>query len=162
MNPLSRITLPLLLLAALSGCALPGLIATGTSADELTRKLGKPAETRANPAGGEYWDYVYGPEGTQTWRFAVDGSRKVSGKEQLLTYERLYKVVPGATTEAQVRELLGKPSGISNLAMGPAWDWRIDMPPTKGYFVVNFDRKGVATSIAVLMDSKIDGDQHDR
>jgi hypothetical protein len=159
---LSHITLSLLLLAALAGCALPGMIATNTSADVLSQKLGKPTETRANPAGGEYWDYVYGPEGTETWRFAIDGSRMVRSKEQILTHERLHKVVPGTTTQAQVRELLGKPSGIYELRMGPTWDWRIDMPPTKGHFIVNFDRNGVATSIGVLMDMIMDDGRGDR
>lgn len=163
MKPMLRHTTTLLLLGALAGCALPGAVPTNISADELIKQLGKPTETRKNPAGGESWDYVYGPEGTETWRFAVDGGRMVRAKEQLLTYDRLYKIVPGETTEAQVLELLGKPGGITKLAVGPSWDWRIDMPPTRGHFVVNFDNKGVATGISVLMDMKIDGgDRGDR
>ncbi len=55
-----------LVAAALVGCAAPGSIAPNTSADVLVQKLGKPSDTRRNPQGGEYWDYVYGPEGFDT------------------------------------------------------------------------------------------------
>ena len=66
----------------------------------------------------------------------------VRSAEQLLTFERLYKVEPGVTTESQVRELLGRPAQVMNLAMGPAWEWRVDLSPNMGFFVVNFDRQG--------------------
>lgn len=158
-TPMRFATMSLAALALLAGCAFPGSVATNISADELAQKLGKPTETRPNPAGGELWDYVYGPAGFETWRFGIDGGRVVRSKEQILTQQRLHQVVPGQTTEAQVRDLLGKPSGITKLATGNAWDWRVDLVPTPGYFVVNFDRSGVATSIAVLMDMKIDNDR---
>jgi hypothetical protein len=154
-----RLTSALLLLGTLAACALPGAIVPNTTtADELQKHLGKPSETKANPGGGEFWDYVYGPSGTETWRYGVDGGRVVRSKEQLLTDERLHKVVTGATTEAQVRELLGKPSQIMNLGMGPVWEWRVNLRPTMGFFFVSFDRKGLATSKGVLMDVAIEGD----
>ena len=154
----------LLILGALAGCALPSSIAPNTtSADELLKKLGKPTETRPNPQGGEFWEYVYGPAGTQTWLFGVDGGRMVRSAEQLLTYQRLYQVVPGVTTEAKVRELLGKPSQITHFATHTAWDWRVNLTPYMGYFVVLLDRNGVAIGINVLTDMTIDsGDKGDR
>ena len=158
----TRMQCALATLALLAGCAFPGSVATNISADELVQKLGKPTETRPNPTGGESWDYVYGPAGLETWRFGIDGGRVVRSKEQILTQQRLYQVVPGKTTEAQVRELLGKPSGITQLATGNTWDWRVDLVPTPGHFIVNFDRSGVATSIGVLMDMKIDNDRGSR
>lgn len=164
MKRISVLNSLLLILGALTGCALPGAIAPNTTdADTLAKKLGNPTETRANPGGGEFWDYVYGPAGTETWRFAVDNRRIVRSVEQLLTHERLYKVVPGVSTEREVRELLGKPGQIRNLAMGPTWEWRANLQPTPGYFVVNFDHKGIATSTAVLVDMNIDSsDRGDR
>jgi hypothetical protein len=164
MNIISRITTVLLTVVTIAGCALPGTIVPNTTnADELVNKLGKPTATRANPGGGEFWDYVYGPAGTQTWRFGVDGGRMVRSAEQLLTYDRLYQVVPGVTTQDQVRELLGKPGQVRRLAMGPTWEWRVDLKPNLGHFIVNFDDRGLATSIGVLMDMTIDsGDKGDR
>ncbi len=160
MNPITRFAITvLLMLSALAGCALPGAIAVNTTnADELQRKLGKPSETLANPAGGEFWDYAYGPEGTETWRFAIDGSRMVRSKEQLLTHQRLDKVIPGATTEAQVRELLGKPGQIMRLSQGPVWEWRVSLKPTPGHYFVSFDQKGVAASKGIVRDFHADGD----
>jgi hypothetical protein len=158
MKPIFRWIPALFLLAWLAGCALPGsIVPNTTTADELLRKFGKPTETRTNPAGGEFWDYVYGPLGTESWRFGIDGGRTVRSKEQLLTYERLGKVAVGSATEAQVRELLGKPSQIMQLRMGPVWEWRVNLQPSLGHFFVGFDTKGVAASRGVVMDFTADG-----
>lgn len=162
MKSMLRITPAWIVLAVLAGCAFPASIATNISADELAQKLGKPTETRPDPAGGEQWDYVYGPAGFETWRFGIDGGRVVRSKEQILTQQRLQQVVLGKTTQAQVRELLGKPSGITSYASGNTWDWRVDLVPTPGHFIVNFDSSGVATSVGVLMDMRIDNDRGDR
>lgn len=160
MNPIIRVAITTLLTTiALGGCALPGAVATGSiNADELLRKLGKPTETMANPTGGEFWDYAYGPAGTETWRFGIDGGRVVRSKEQLLTPQRLDKVIPGTSTEAQVRELLGKPGQIMRLAQGPVWEWRVNLRPTMGHYFVSFDQKGLAASKGVIMDFHADGD----
>ncbi len=164
MNLLSRIAPPLLMLCALAGCAFPGSIVPNTTqADTVLKKLGKPTDTRANPQGGEIWDYAYGPAGTETWRFGIDGGRMVRSAEQLLTHERLYQVIAGTTTEAQVRELLGKPGKITSFALGPVWEWRVDLRPNLGHFIVSFDHKGVATGTGVLMDVTTDSnDRGDR
>jgi hypothetical protein len=163
MNLISRITPVLLIIATLAGCALPrSIVPNTTNADALLQKLGKPTETRPNPQGGEFWEYVYGPAGTETWLFGVDGGRMVRSAEQLLTYDRLYKVAPGVTTQTQVRELLGKPGKITQLAIGPVWEWRVDLKPNLGHFIVNFDRQGLATGVGVLMEMTTDGDKGDR
>ena len=160
MNPITRFAMTaLLMMSTLAGCALPGAIAiNATNADELQRRLGKPTETLANPAGGEFWDYAYGPEGMETWRFGVDGGRVVRSKEQLLTFERLHMVNTGSATQAQVRGLLGKPSQILQFAMGPVWEWRVNMHPTPGHFFVQFDQQGVATGKGAMTDFHADGD----
>lgn len=158
MKPFTLLSAMLLILGVLAGCAQPGLIVPNTtSADELLRKFGKPAETRTNLGGGEFWDYVYGPTGTETWRFGIDGGRVVRSKEQLLTFERLHKVIPGTTTEAQVRELLGKPGQIMNLRTGLVWEWRANLQPALGHFFVTFDGKGVAINKGTVLDFSADG-----
>ncbi len=164
MNLISRMTLALLILGALAGCALPGSIVPNTTgAGTLLQKLGKPTETRPNPQGGEFWEYAYGPAGTETWLFGIDGGRMVRSAEQILTHERLYKVVPGVTTQAQVRELLGKPGKVTQFRYETAWDWRVDLRPTLGHFFVRFDPGGVALGVGVLMDMTIDSnDKSDR
>jgi hypothetical protein len=156
MKPLTRLLPVLTLLAVLAGCAMPHAIPLNSSADDLMRKLGKPTETMANPKGGEYWDYAFGPEGLETWRFGVDSARVVRSAEQLLTYERLYKVEVGVSTEAQVRDLLGKPGRISENAFDTSWEWRVNLSPNLGHFVVSFDKNGKAKSTMVIIDSSMD------
>ena len=110
MNAIFRTAITIFFLGVLAGCAVPGAIVPNqTTADELLQKLGQPTDKRANPAGGEFWEYAYGPAGTQTWLFGVDSGRMVRSSTQLLTEERLRRIVPGQSTEADVRALLGAP-----------------------------------------------------
>lgn len=149
-----------LLATALAGCASPGSIVPGSaSVADLTSKLGKPADKRSNPQGGEIWDYTYGPEGTATWRYTIDAGGVVRSAEQLLTLERLYKVVPGETTEAGVIELLGKPRMVSRYRHETVWDWRAQLVVNRGYFIVRFGSDGRALGTGVLEDMAIDGDR---
>lgn len=162
MNSICRIVSFMIVLGTLAGCATPAsVVPNNTTADELQQRLGKPTDTRANPQGGEYWEYAYGPMGTETWLFGIDRGRVVRSSTQLLTEERLYRVIPGVTTEAQVRELLGRPREITKLRYETAWEWRVDMSPNLGFYVVRFDSKGVATGINVLVDMSSDGKDKD-
>ena len=135
----------------LAGCVNPGSIMPNTAADDLVKKLGKPTDTR-NAQGGESWDYVYGPEGVTTWRYVVDSNRTVRSIEQLLTHERLYKVVPGVTTEAGVIELLGRPGVVTKYHHEVAWEWRADVSPNNGHFIVRFGHDGIARGVGVLLE----------
>ncbi len=148
-----------LLFTLLGGCASPSSIVLGSTGVELANKLGSPTDKRANPQGGEFWDYSYGPEGTETWRFTVDDGGVVRGAEQLLTHERLYKVAPG-TTEAGVMELLGKPRMVTRYRHETVWDWRVRLIANTGYFMVRFGSDGRALGVSVLEDMTTDG--HDR
>jgi hypothetical protein len=156
MKTFFRITAALLLTGFLAACAMPGAIKPGATANELTQKLGKPTEVRPGPDGGESWDYAYGPEGVQTWRFDLDRGRTVRASTQLLTEERLFRVVPGVTTEAGVRTLLGKPREIVKFSEEVAWEWRVAIGPEYGVYVVRFGPDGKASGINVLRDVKYD------
>lgn len=149
----------LLLITALAGCAFPAAIKPGASTDELLQKLGKPTEIRRGPQGGESWDYAYGPEGVETWRFDIDQGRKVSQSTQLLTLERLQRVVAGVTTQEEVKTLLGQPREIVVLGGETVWEWRVALPPEYGVYVVRFAPNGIATGYNVLRDFKRDGDR---
>ncbi len=161
MNIASRLIISLLLVGLLAACAMPAAIKPGTTTDELLQRLGKPTATRANPQGGEYWEYAYGPEGTETWLFGIDRGRMVRTSTQLLTTERLQRVVPGVTTEAQVLELLGTPRKITRFREEIAWEWRVDLAPNLGLFVVRFNPAGIATGFNVLVDISKDSNDKD-
>jgi hypothetical protein len=158
MKSFIRLTL-VLIIAVLAGCASPGsVVPNTTTADELLKKLGKPTDTRPNPQGGEFWEYAYGPEGIETWLYGIDSGRMVRSATQLLTEERLHRVVPGVTTEAQVRELLGRPRFITKFREETAWEWRVKVYSMPGFYVVRFGPNGVATGINILNDPQFDGD----
>ena len=125
----------------------------------MTQKLGKPTEVRPGLQGGESWDYVYGPEGFQTWRFDLDRSRVVSGSTQLLTLERLQRVVAGVTTQEEVKTLLGKPRESVVLREETVWEWRVALIAEYGVYVVRFGPNGVVTGFNVLRDFKYDGNK---
>lgn len=159
MHTLKSLIAALLTLALLGGCAMPGSIVPGsTSADELVKRLGSPTDKRNNPQGGEFWEYAYGPEGTETWLFGVDKGM-VRSSTQLLTEERLRQIVPGKTTEAEVRELLGRPREIVRLRGETVWEWRVSIGPSLGTYVVRFGPDGRALGYNVLRDMLIDGDR---
>jgi hypothetical protein len=149
-----------LMIAALAACASPGsIVPNTTTAAELVQKLGRPGDKRANPQGGEFWDYVYGPEGFTTWRFAVDTSGMVRSAEQILTLERLHKVVPGETDEAGVLNLLGRPRSIIRFRHEVVWEWRVNLSPVRGVYIVRFDFNGRALGVGVMEDASTDSDR---
>lgn len=161
MSPIIRVFGKLLIILLIAGCATPASIQPNTTtADELLNRLGKPTSTRPAPGGGQFWEYAYGPQGTQTWLYGIDSGRVVRSAEQLLTVERLQRVVPGETTQAQVRELLGEPRKIRQLREELVWEWRVDLSPNLGVFVARFGADGRATGINVLVD--ISRDSRDR
>jgi len=141
----------------LAGCAMPErIIPNRTSADELLQKLGQPTAKRQS-AGGEVWDYVYGPEGIQTWRYNVNAQRVVTSATPLLTEERLRRLVPGESTEADVLEMLGKPRDTGRVGGEMTWEWRVDLQPRLRVYVVRFADNGRVSGINVLPDLLIDG-----
>jgi outer membrane protein assembly factor BamE (lipoprotein component of BamABCDE complex) len=156
MNFHVRLSTTLLLIGALAGCAAPSAIQVGAAADEVQQRLGKPTEVLRGAQGGELWDYVYGPEGVETWRFDIDLNRKVGSATQLLTLERLYRVVPGVSTADDVKMLLGKPREIMKLGGETVWEWRVALPPGVGVFVVRFGPDGKVSGYNVLEDIKSD------
>ncbi len=160
MHTLRKLIAALFTLALLGGCAMPGsIVPGGTSADELLKRLGQPTDRRNNPQGGEFWEYAYGPEGTETWLFGIDTGGMVRSSTQLLTEERLQKIVPGETTEADVRTLLGKPREITRLRGETVWEWRVNIGLDPGTYVVRFDDNHRALGYNVLRDFLSDQDQ---
>lgn len=158
MTKVFRTAIAILFLGILGGCAMPSAIVPNqTSADELLQKLGQPTDKRPNPSGGEFWEYAYGPAGTETWLFGIDSGRVVRSSTQLLTEERLQQVVAGKTTEAEVLALLGKPRDTTRFREETAWEWRVMIGPLPGIYVVRFDSRGLATGYNVLPDLMIDG-----
>ena len=153
MNAFRRFAVILTVIGLLAGCAMPSaIVPNATTADELLKKLGQPTDKRPNPQGGEFWEYAYGPEGTETWLFGVDQGRMVRSSTQLLTEERLRQIVAGKSTEADVRTMLGKPRDITRYGNITTWEWRVRVGPAMGMYVVHFGTDGTVIGYNVLLD----------
>lgn len=158
-NRNSRLLLSSALLALLGACAMPSsIVPNSTTADELIQRLGQPTDKKSSTQSGEQWDYVYGPEGTETWRFNIDQARMVRSTAQLLTEERLHQIKPGAT-ESEVLEALGRPRDISTMRGETAWEWRVRLPPQFGTYVVRFGADKRVVGFNVLVDFMSDNDR---
>ena len=158
MESVSR-TLPALALA-LAGCAHfdgRGLTPGQSSAADVERVMGAPAEKR-QAAGGESW-YFYPrqPFGMKTFvaRFAADG--RLIAVEQRLTDQNVAKIVPNITRAEQVRDLLGPPWSAWRYARldRDIWTWhmrRYSDPGIPGQLSVQMSPDGVVREVYFLQE----------
>ncbi len=143
---------------ALLGCASPRTVVPQQSmASDLRSTIGLPTDIRFDANGDELWEYAKGPSGTETYLVRVGRDGKVKDVTQLLTTARFDRIVPGKTTKAEVRDLLGRPSDIEYLKSGLVWEWRVLVQPAKGFFNVRFDDNNIVRDKIVLMDWFIEG-----
>jgi SmpA/OmlA family protein len=137
----------------LGGCATGHSLVPGqsTEADVRTR-MGAPTDARVEADGDRVWEYARGAEGFHTYMVRMGPDGRVKEVTQVLTEERLARVVPGKTTRSEVRRLLGRPSFEDTYGVGLTWSWRYkkgDVHP--GHLVVTFNRDDtVSTRIAIL------------
>lgn len=146
--------LTLLSLATLiTGCAGPGSLVAGQSTEaDVRARMGNPTDTRAE-AGDKVWEYATGPEGFYTYQVRIGADGRVRQVTQLLTEERFATIVPGRTTQTEVRNLLGRPMDDTNYRAGQTWSWRyMRMGISPGYMVVKFNPDGTVAERIVIID----------
>src|SRR5262245_13649378 len=143
----------------LAGCSTPGSLVAGQSTEaDVRARMGTPTDTRADPNGDRVWEYATGPEGYNTYVVRMGADGKVKDVTQVLTEEQLAKVVPGKTTKAEVRNLLGRPSFENSYFVGQTWSYRYYKGGIRpGYLVVTFSPADIATSTIALLDFTGDG-----
>jgi len=146
----------------LAGCANPRSLIVGQSTlADVQARIGTPTETRVDRNGDQVRDYATGPEGIETYRVRIGADGKVKEVTQLLTEDRLAKVVSGTMTKADVKELLGPPSDETNYGAGLTWSWRFKkfgvMP---GYMVVSFNPDGTVRDKIVMIDPSGDSPEN--
>jgi hypothetical protein len=148
-------TLTMLFCAALlSGCAGPGSLVSGQSTEaDVRARLGTPTDTRAEPNGDKLWDYTTGPEGVETHRVRIGADGRVKDVSQLLSEDQLAKLVPGKSTMADVRNLLGRPAHDITYLGGPSWSWRFKRDGLQpGWLVVAFNPDGTVRDRFAVID----------
>ena len=141
--------LPFSLAAAallVAGCAAlaPPSFAPGTGMGEVESRMGKPKDIVKAPDGVTVWQYPNGPLGQTTYMVDFGADQRVKSVYQALTFERFAKIVPGTTTEDDIRLLFGRPGqtmffGRTNEEV---WSYRYQSGASSNWiFNVNFDAK---------------------
>jgi hypothetical protein len=153
--------LALCLLLAVAGCASfegRGLVPRQSTAADVERVMGRPAETRKIPNGETWYYYPRQPFGRQVFvaRIAPDG--KLIGVEPRLTEENVKKIVPNKTRAEEMRELFGPPyEGMRNARMGrEIWTWymrRFGDPGIPAQLVIQLSSDGIVREVYLLDDS---------
>ena len=135
-----------------------GLTPGVSTAAEVERVMGAPAEKR-QAAGGETWYYYpRQPYGRMTFvaRLAPDG--RLVAIEQRLTDENVAKIIPNTTRAEQVRDLLGPPwlAGHYPRLERNIWTWhmrRFGDPGIPVQLAVQMSPDGVVREVYIIDES---------
>jgi hypothetical protein len=150
----------LLLAALLAGCAGAGSLVAGQSTEaDVRARMGAPTDTRTD-RGDKLWEYATGPEGFHTRLVRIGADGRVREVTELLTEEQFARIVPGQTTRAEVRNLLGRPSDEATYRAGLTWSWRhLKGGAQPGYMIVKFNPNDTVAEKIIIVDQP--GDSRD-
>jgi hypothetical protein len=149
------------LVLALAGCAAfdgRGLVAGQSTAADVERTMGTPAERRQ--VSGETWLYYpRQPYGRKTFVARTSADGRLLGLEQRLTDENITKIVPNTTRAEQVRDLLGPPwsAGRYPRLDRNVWTWhmrRFGDPGIPVQLNVQMSPDGVVREVYILDESE--------
>jgi len=157
MKPATALTM-LSLAALLGACAGPHSLVPGQSTEaDVRSRMGAPTDTRTD-GGDKLWEYATGPEGMHTHLVRIGADGRVKEVTELLTEENLAKVIPGRTTQAEVRSLLGRPADETTFRNGLTWSWRFKrLGISAAYMVVRFGPDGTVIEKIIIVDPSGDG-----
>ena len=145
----------LLSISALAGCIGPQtLVPEQSTVVEMRARVGSPTDIRFDRNGDELWEYARGPEGFETYVVRVGADGKVKEVTQVLTDDQLMKIVPGAMTKADARNLLGRPSDQTFTSAGTVWSWRFKRVGVQpGWLTVRFNPDNTVMERIAIIDS---------
>ena len=132
------------LLAAACASLAPPSFPPGTSMSEVEARMGKPPSVVKTPAGGTVWQFPTGPVGQWTYMVDFGPDQRVTSVYQALTEARFAKIVPGTTTQDDIRLLFGPPGQTMFFSRmnEEVWSYRYQTGATGNWiFNVNFDAK---------------------
>jgi outer membrane protein assembly factor BamE (lipoprotein component of BamABCDE complex) len=149
----------LLAIALLLGACAGRDLVQGQSMAQVEAAMGRPQEQLVDAAGYTVWFYPTAPNGRETWaaRFLPEGP--LVALEQRLTKENMARVVPGATTKGQVREIFGPPWKAYPLARleREEWDYPVLVDNRWFDYLLRFSGDGVVREAYLLHDPIYDG-----
>ena len=125
-----RILKTLLLVVLLQGCASydgRGLAPGSSTAADVERVMGAPAEKLQAPSGDTLWFSPRGPYGRHTYAVGVAPNGVVRGVEQTLTVANMEKIHAGSSTDRDVRLVFGPPTRVTRNHRGDreVWEYRM-------------------------------------
>jgi hypothetical protein len=142
----------------LGSCAAPLTAGQSTEADVRAR-MGTPTDTRSD-RGDKLLEYATGPEGFRTRLVRIGADGRVKEVTELLTEEQFAKIIPGQTSRAEVRNLLGRPAFETNYRSGPGLSWRhLRGGVQPGYMIVSFNPNDTVREKIIIYDQP--GDSRD-
>ena len=83
-----------------------------STADDVERVMGEPAEKRAGPGGETVFWYPRLPAGRVSYAARIGADGKLIAVEQRLTRENFERLKRGESRASDVRDLLGPPSRV--------------------------------------------------
>jgi hypothetical protein len=130
------------LLAAACAALAPPSFPPGAAMSEVEARMGKPKAIVDVPGGAVVWQYPNGPLGQTTYMVDFGPDQRVTSVYQALTEQRIAKIVPGTTTQNDIRLLLGPPGQTMFFSRmnEEVWSYRYQTGASANWiFNVNFD-----------------------
>jgi hypothetical protein len=157
-----KILKTLLFLALLQGCAAydgRGLVAGNSTAEDVARVMGAPAEKLQAATGDTIWFYPRGPFGRHTYAVSVAPNGVMRGIEQTLTMGNMEKVTAGSSTAKDVRMIFGPPTRVTrnHRRDREVWEYRMYNQIQIPYnLFVQFSDDGIVREMLFLRDPSQD------
>jgi len=149
------------LAALLAGCANyngAGLVPGVSGASDVEAVMGSPKEVREVPGGGTVMWYPRMPYGDGSYAALIGADGKLVAIEQRITEANIAHIVPGSSTAAEVRDIVGPPYRIDQFPrLGrEVWTYRIVLSfPFPKALYVQFSADGVAREVYYIDDPEI-------
>ena len=136
-----------------------GLVPGKSTAADVERVMGPPAEKIATAGGDSTWFYPHAPAGRDTYAVRIGPDGAVRAVEQRLTEANMAKLVAGTSTVKQVREIFGPPNRIFRMErqQREAWEYlyyNVIQVPFVLYVQASAD--GIVREVLTLRDPSLD------
>jgi len=145
----------------MAGCASyngAGLVPGKSTAAEVETVMGRPADRVTKPDGGAVLYYPRGPEARDTFAASIGADGKLQAIDQILTDANIAKIVPGSTTAAQVRDLIGPSVVHSSLPRigRDVWEYKIGDEVHPFLLYVQLSSDGIVREVVRTRDPHYD------
>ena len=123
---------------------------------QVRQQFGEPATVTMAADGSRTLEYPRQPEGWANYEIRIAADGKMSSLRQLLNEDNFGRIQPGQT-QAQVRQMLGRPAQTQRFALKneEVWDWRFKQQGQAArLFSVSFDQEGKVLRSGVADDPR--------